>query len=196
VEGLTWAVLAAERTALDFIMVLSGIATETARWVAAAEGRVPISDTRKTVPGLRELSKYAVRVGGGENHRMGLYDMVLVKDNHLKRAGGILSAVRRAKESHPDLLVEVEADSVAQAMEAVEAGADQVLLDNMDRDTLEEAVRACRAQAESRGKPVLLEVSGRVTLDRVEELASAGIDRISSSALTMAAPVDFGLDEL
>lgn len=192
IDGLTRAVLAAERTALDFLMVLSGIATETARWVEAAAGRVEVCDTRKTLPGLRALSKYAVSVGGGTNHRQGLGDMVLIKDNHLRHVA-VREAIERARAAHPELLVQAEADTVAQAVEAVTAGADLVLLDNMDVATLGEAVWACRAAEKSRR--VLLEVSGGVTADRLPEIALSGVDRVSSSAITLALPIDFGLDE-
>lgn len=195
VEGLARVVLAAERSALDLLMVLSGIATETARWVELAGDRLAVLDTRKTLPGLRGLSKYAVRVGGGANHRAGLYDMVLVKDNHIARAGGIGAAVGRARLRHPDLSLEVEADTPEQAVEAVEAGADIVLLDNMDDDALAEAVASARSAAARLGRSILLEVSGGVTRSRVPVLRLAGVDRVSSSALTFAPPVDFGLDE-
>lgn len=194
VEGLAVVVLAAERTALNLMMVASGIATRTAQWVAAAGPDLAVCDTRKTLPGLRELSKYAVRVGGGTNHRAGLYDMVLIKDNHLSRTG-IPGAVRRARAGHLGLRVQVEADTVAQAVEAVDAGADMVLLDNMDDQMLADAVGACRTAAERRGRPVLLEASGNVTVSRLESLRSTGVDRVSSSALTLAAPVDIALDE-
>lgn len=194
VDGLASVVLAAERTALDLLMVLSGIATETSHWVDCARGRFDVCDTRKTLPGLRDLSKYAVRVGGGTNHRFGLHDMILVKDNHRAHAGGITAAVGRARLRHPELVIEVEADTIAQAVEAVEAGADLVLLDNMDRPMLEEAVAACRAAEVSTGRRVALELSGNVRLERLDELGETGIDRVSSSALTLAAPVDFALD--
>jgi len=195
VDGLASVVLAAERTALDLMMVLSGIATETARWVELAEGRFDVCDTRKTLPGLREISKYAVRVGGGTNHRFGLHDMVLVKDNHRAYAGGITAAVGRARLRHPELVIEVEADTVAQAVEAVEAGADLVLLDNMDATVLGRAVAACREAQARRGRPLALELSGNVKAERLSELLDAGIDRVSSSALTLAPPIDFALDE-
>lgn len=194
VDGLAAAVLSAERTALDFLMVLSGIATETARWVDAAGGEVAVCDTRKTAPGLRELSKYAVRVGGGTNHRHGLYDMVLVKDNHLARAS-IAEAIAAAREAGPGLLVEVEADTLEQAREATRAGADIVLLDNMGDEALAEAVAVCREAAAGRGAAVLTEASGNISLERMSALRRTGVDRVSSSALTLAGPVDFGLDE-
>jgi nicotinate-nucleotide pyrophosphorylase (carboxylating) len=195
VSGLARAVLAAERTALDFTMVLSGIATETSRWVALAGEHMKICDTRKTLPGLRALSKYAVRVGGGTNHRYGLYDMVLIKDNHLDAAGGVAEAVGQARLRYPDLTIEAEADSVDHAVAATRAGADIVLLDNMDDETVAEAVVACRAAASAMGREVLLEVSGGVARSRVPLLRLSGVDRVSSSALTFAKPVDFGLDQ-
>ena len=196
VEGLAAAVLAGERTALDFLMMLSGIATETARWVEVAGPGLAVCDTRKTVPGLRALSKYAVAVGGGTNHREGLFDMVLVKDNHITSAGGVAAAVGKARAAHPDLIVEVEADTVAQAREAVEAGAHMVLLDNMDDATLAEAVVAVRKAAAPTGRHVLTEASGGITRVRLAALRAAGVDRVSASALTMGVPVvDFGFDE-
>lgn len=194
VDGMAAAVLVAERTALDFLMVLSGIATTTAHWVEAAGPDIAVCDTRKTVPGLRDLSKYAVTVGGGTNHRTGLHDMVLIKDNHLRHAS-ITEAVSRARSANPHLLIEVEADTANQAVEAVIAGADLVLLDNMDDTTLTSVVRSCREEATKRGRPIVLEASGGIRLKRVRELAATGIDRVSSSALTLAASVDFGLDE-
>jgi nicotinate-nucleotide pyrophosphorylase (carboxylating) len=193
IEGPARVVLAGERTALDLLMVLSGIATTTAQWQAAAGPHMRVCDTRKTLPGLRTLSKYAVRVGGGTNHRIGLYDMVLVKDNHLGAAGGITSAVARARELHPALLIEVEADSIEQAAEAARAGADMVLLDTMDDATLASAVAAVR-EATPAGRECLTEASGGVTFGRLRALAATGVDRVSSSALTLAQPLDFGLD--
>jgi nicotinate-nucleotide pyrophosphorylase (carboxylating) len=196
IEGVAVAVLAAERTALDFLMQLSGIATETSRWVEAAGDRFAVCDTRKTVPGLRELSKYAVAVGGGVNHRHGLYDMALIKDNHIRASGGITAAVESTRLANPGLLVEVEADTIAQAIEAVEAGADMVLLDNMNDELLAEAALAVRQAADEFERTVLTEASGNITRDRIPALRSAGVDRVSTSALTMGVrPVDFGLDE-
>jgi nicotinate-nucleotide pyrophosphorylase (carboxylating) len=193
VEGPARAVLAGERAALDFLMVLSGIATEAARWQAAAGPSLAVCDTRKTVPGLRALSKYAVAVGGGTNHRMGLFDMVLVKDNHIAAAGGIAAAVRRARELQPELVVQVEADSAEQAGEAARAGADLVLLDNMDDAALPRAVAAVRA-ATPEGGACLTEASGGITFERLPGIAAAGVDRVSTSALTFAPPLDIGLD--
>ncbi len=195
VDGLAAAVLAGERTALDYLMVLSGIATETAHWVELAGPSLKVCDTRKTVPGLRELSKYAVRVGGGCNHRTGLYDMVLVKDNHLVRTEGITAAAAAARAAFPELALEIEADTLQQALEAVRAGADYVLLDNFDDEALTVAVEACRAEAERRDRPVLLEASGGIERSRLPVLRLTGVDRVSSSALTLAPPVDFGFDE-
>jgi len=195
VEGPAIAVLAAERTALDLLMVLSGIATETARWVAAAGAGLAVCDTRKTLPGLRALSKYAVAVGGGTNHRAGLHDMVLVKDNHLARSRGIADTISRARAAHPGLTIEVEADSLAQALEAVDAGADMVLLDNFSDAALTEAVAAIRAAAAASGRTVLTEASGGVRFERLSALRSTGVDRVSASAITLTPPIDFGLDE-
>ena len=196
VEGVATAVLAGERTALDFLMMLSGIATQTAAWVKAAEGHFLVCDTRKTPPGLRALAKYAVRVGGGANHRLGLHDMVLIKDNHIQRAGGITAAIEKARTVVPHVPVEVEAESLSQALEAVEAGADMVLLDNFDDKALSAAVAAVRAHAEKARRTVLIEASGGITLARMPALRSSGVDRVSTSALTFGAPViDFGLDE-
>jgi len=194
VDGLARVVLAGERTALDFLMVLSGIATVAGAWQDEAGPGLTVVDTRKTFPGLREVSKYAVRVGGASNHRAGLFDMVLVKDNHIAAAGGIAGAVDRARRLHPDILVQIEADTVAQAVEAARAGADLVLLDNMDDLTLADAVDAVRA-ATPEGRTCLTEASGGVTFDRLTVLAELGLDRVSSSALTLAPPLDFGLDE-
>ncbi len=195
VEGLAAAVLAAERSALDFLMVLSGISTRTAQWVDAAGPELAVCDTRKTVPGLRALSKYAVRVGGGTNHRHGLHDMVLIKDNHLARASDMAQAVGRARAANPGLAIEIEADSIDQALEAVRAGADIVLLDNMDDRRLAETVDACRSLARQIGRSCLFEASGTIDFDRLPGLRRAGVDRVSSSALTLAPPVDFGFDE-
>jgi nicotinate-nucleotide pyrophosphorylase (carboxylating) len=196
IGGLAAAVLAGERTALNFLMELSGIATQTARWVRAARGSFAVCDTRKTPPGLRALAKYAVAVGGGENHRFGLWDMVLIKDNHIRRAGGITAAVARARHARPDLLIEVEADTVPQAIEAVGAGVDLVLLDNFDDAELASAVLAVRSAAEKAGRTILIEASGGITFSRIAALRASGVDRVSSSALTFGAPVvDFGLDE-
>lgn len=196
IEGVATAVLAGERTALDFLMQLSGIATRTAEWVAAARGSFDVCDTRKTPPGHRMLAKYAVTVGGGVNHRFGLDDMVLVKDNHIRSAGGIAAAVGKARKARPDLLIEVEAESLTQAIEVVQAGADLVLLDNFRDADLPGVVTAVRAAAEKAGRHIVIEASGGITLARIPALRRSGVDRVSTSALTFGAPVvDFGLDE-
>jgi len=195
VEGPARLVLAAERTALDLVMLLSGMATVAARWQAVAGPTLAVVDTRKTLPGLRALSKYAVVVGGAHNHRSGLWDMVLVKDNHIAHAGGIEAAVHAARELHPGLEIEVEADTVAQATEAARAGADIVLLDNMDDATTAMAVAAVRAACPV-DRECLTEASGGITFERLAGLVGTGVDRVSSSALTLAPPVDFGLDEV
>jgi len=196
VEGPAWTVLAGERSALDLLMIFSGIATVTASWQTEAGPDLKVVDTRKTLPGLRELSKYAVMVGGGTNHRKGLWDMVLVKDNHIRHAGGISAAVIAARDAFLGLEIEVEADTVEQAREAAAAGADFVLLDNMDDEMTAQAVKAVREIAERGGRAVSTEASGGITFDRLSGLALTGVDRVSTSALTLAQPVDFGLDEV
>lgn len=194
IEGSARVVLAGERSALDFLMVLSGIATEARAWQRAAGDRAAIVDTRKTLPGMRSLSKYAVGVGGAHNHRAGLWDMVLIKDNHIGHAGGARAAVIAARAAHPELLVECEADSIDQAVAAARAGADYVLLDNMDDGLLARAVRAVHEAAGDRACST--EASGGITIERVPSIAATGVDRISTSALTLARPIDFGLDEI
>lgn len=190
IEGPARLVLAGERSALDLVMVLSGIASEARRWQSEAGERLAVTDTRKTLPGLRSLSKYAVAVGGAHNHRHGLWDMVLIKDNHIAHAGGVAEAVAAARAAQPALAIECEADTIAQAVEAAEAGADHVLLDNMDDRMLAEAVKAVRLVAPG----CVTEASGRVTYERLRDLAATGVDRVSASALTLARPLDFGLD--
>jgi len=193
VEGPAAVVLGGERTALNFMMTLCGIASEAKRWQTAAGERLEVVDTRKTYPGLRALSKYATAVGGGTNHRLGLWDMVLVKDNHLRRTT-VDDAVAHARTSAPGLRVEVEADTVEQAVAAVRAGADLVLLDNMDDDVLQDAVGAVRVAADECGRVVLTEASGGVTIDRVYAMRRLGLDRVSTSAITFAPPKDVALD--
>ncbi len=189
-------ILTGERLALNILQRLSGIATFTAKFVSAVRGTgVQIVDTRKTAPGLRELEKYAVRLGGGGNHRFGLYDGILIKDNHIKLAGGVADAVskvkRRARESSENYTrfqIEVEAKELSQVSEAVEAGANIVMLDNMSVEQMKEAVRLVNGK-------VKLEASGGVTLDNVREVASTGVDIISVGALTHSAPaLDISLD--
>lgn len=196
VEGPARIVLAGERTALNVLMALSGIATTAARWQTEAGPELAVLDTRKTLPGLRALSKYAVAVGGAHNHRLGLYDMVLVKDNHIAYVGGVTQAVEAARSAQPELVVEIEADTIEQAVEAARAGADIVLLDNMDDETLRTAVAAVKVAASEAGHITLTEASGDIRFDRLAALRRIGVDRVSTSALTLAPPLDFGLDEV
>ncbi len=185
VEGPARALLAAERTALNFLCHLSGIATLTARFVAAVAGTsAQILDTRKTTPGLRVLEKEAVAAGGGTNHRKGLYDAILIKENHVAIAGGTAEAVRRATEANPGLAVEIECRELAEVTEALAAGAGRLLLDNMQPGELREAV-AARDHA---GGDVLLEASGGINLANVAAVAATGVDLISIGALTHSAP--------
>jgi len=190
VTGPTRSLLLAERTALNLLCHLSGVATETARWVDAVAGTgVAIRDTRKTTPGLRALEKYAVRQGGGRNHRSSLSDAALVKDNHVVAAGGVAKAFALVRAAYPDLPVEVECDSVDQVREAVAAGADLVLLDNMTPAEMTEAVAVTRPAG------VRTEASGGLTLDRAAAVAATGVDYISVGALTHSAPIlDIALD--
>ena len=192
VTGPTRALLTAERTALNLLCHASGIATLTAAWVEAVAGTgAAIRDTRKTTPGLRALEKYAVRCGGGVNHRMSLADQALVKDNHVLAAGGVVPAFEAVRRRYPDLPVEVECTTVDQVRRVVEAGADLVLLDNMSTDTMAEAVRAARAV----NPAVKLEASGNLSLARAREVAGTGVDYLSVGALTHSAPVlDIAMD--
>lgn len=182
VEGCSRSILKGERLALNLLQRLSGIATKTAGFVAALEGRsVRIVDTRKTTPGHRILEKYAVRVGGGYNHRFGLYDAVLIKDNHIKASGGIAQAIRSARERVPHTMkIEIEVEQKDQLEEALRAQADIILLDNMGIAQMREAVK----QIKSRSPHVIVEASGGVTLQRVSEIAAAGVDAISVGGLT------------
>lgn len=186
VEGSARGLLAAERTALNFLCHLSGVATLTAHYVRAVKGTgVTILDTRKTMPGLRVLEKAAVRAGGGANHRIGLYDGILIKENHAALAGGVGAAVSRARTRQPDREIEIECGDAGQVREAVRAGAERLLLDNMDLDQLREAAAAAREEG---GEGVTTEASGGVTLDNVAEVATTGVDFISVGALTHSAP--------
>jgi nicotinate-nucleotide pyrophosphorylase (carboxylating) len=194
VQGPSRALLTAERVALNFLQRLSGIATLTAQFVNAVQGtRAKILDTRKTIPGCRLLEKYAVRCGGASNHRFGLFDQVLIKDNHLaalreERPHPIGAAVRRARDQFPTMLVEVEADTLAQVRQALEACADIILLDNMDSAQLRAAVQEINGKAKA-------EASGGVTLTTVRSIAETGVDFISVGALTHSArAVDIALD--
>lgn len=181
-EGPYRALLQAERTVLNYLQRLCGIATLTARFVRATRGgKASIYDTRKTTPGLRTLEKYAVRAVGACNHRMGLYDAILIKENHAAAAGGVDKAMARARKAYPDVPVEVEVRNMEELVLAVEYGADIVLLDNMEHKEIRKAVRMV-------GKRVELEVSGGVTLRRARDLAGSGVHRISVGALTHSAP--------
>ncbi len=194
IEGPTRAILTGERTALNFMQRLSGVATLTARYVEAVAGfETEILDTRKTTPGWRLLEKYAVACGGGRNHRVGLYDMVMIKDNHLAalsdaEPNAIAAAVQRARAGAPDLRVEVEADNLEQVAQAADAGADVILLDNMPPDALCQALRIIDGRCQT-------EASGGVTLETIRGVAATGVDFISVGALTHSATaVDIGLD--
>lgn len=188
-RGETRSLLLAERTALNFMGRLSGIATLTKSWVdEVADTEVVIRDTRKTTPGLRELEKYAVRMGGGENHRFSLSDAALIKDNHVLAAGGVAEAFRLVKAKFPNISVEVEVDSLQQLRKVVEAGADLVLLDNM-------SIEECRAAVEIVSGRAKLEASGGLTLSNAHAYAKTGVDYLAVGALTHSAPVlDIGLD--
>jgi nicotinate-nucleotide pyrophosphorylase (carboxylating) len=182
IEGAAAAILTAERTALNFLQRLSGIATLTARYVKAVEGTgARILDTRKTTPGLRSLEKAAVAAGGARNHRAGLYDAVLIKENHAALAGGVGEAVHKAREQAPGLALEVEARTLEEVDEALQARAPMILLDNMSVDQLRRAVALVAGRAE-------LEASGGVTLETIREIASTGVQFISVGALTHSAP--------
>jgi nicotinate-nucleotide pyrophosphorylase (carboxylating) len=189
VAGLLQDLLTAERTALNFACHLSGVATATSHWVAALEGtRAQVLDTRKTLPGWRALQKYAVRCGGGVNHRFSLSDRAMVKDNHVVAAGGVVPAYRAVVAANPGLRVEVEVTDLDQLRELLEAGCTEILLDNMDSPTMAEAVEITAGRA-------TLEASGGLTLDRAREVAETGVDFISVGALTHSVNVfDLGLD--
>jgi len=188
VTGLGGALLTAERTALNFLQRMSGAATLTRRFVDVAQGRTTVLDTRKTTPTLRALEKYAVRAGGGVNHRMALDDGILIKDNHIRIVGSIHEAVDRLRQAGHDMPIEVEAQSLADVAEAIAAGADVVLADNMDTADIQETVRLTRGVAK-------VEVSGGITLERFDEVAAAEPEYVSVGALTHSAPaVDFSFD--
>ena len=189
VSALTREMLVAERTALNFLSKLSGISTATSNWVAAISGtNAKIRDTRKTTPGWRELEKYAVLMGGGVNHRLNLAESALLKDNHIAAVGGIEPAVRAIKAQYPGIRIEVEIDLLDQLAEAISAGVDEVLLDNMTPDQCSEAVRLTAGR-------VKLEASGGITLESVRKYAESGVDYIAVGAITHSAPIlDIGLD--
>lgn len=192
IEGPTATVLTAERTALNILQHMSGIATETAKLVdMVSHTRATIIDTRKTTPGLRMLEKYAVRMGGGANHRFGLYDAVLIKDNHIIAAGGIALAIEKARSGAPHTVkVEVECDTIAQVEEALGAGADMILLDNMNPNMLQKAVEICEGKA-------ITEASGGINEQSIVAVAESGVDLISVGALTHSVKaLDFSLEIL
>jgi nicotinate-nucleotide pyrophosphorylase (carboxylating) len=178
IRGPARELLTAERTCLNFLQTLSAVATKTARHVAEVQGtRAAILDTRKTLPGLRLAQKYAVRCGGGQNHRMGLYDAILIKENHIAAAGGITAAVHAARQARPDLRVEVEVETMAQLDEALAAGAEMIMLDNFDVPRTREAVLRTDGRAQ-------LEASGGIDGDQLRQVAETGVDFISVGALT------------
>jgi nicotinate-nucleotide pyrophosphorylase (carboxylating) len=193
-SGSARSLLAAERTAINFLGHLSGIATLTARYAEAVVGTgTTILDTRKTTPGLRNLEKAAVAAGGGINHRMGLYDAILIKENHIAAAGGLAKAVYAARNAQPDKAIEVEVRNLDETAYALGTGADRLLLDNMSPATMREAV-ALRDQNAGGADGVSLEASGGVTLENVREIAETGVDFISVGALTHSAPtLDFSM---
>ncbi len=190
VEGNTRAILLAERTALNFLSHLSGIATLTAGWVKAVEGtKTQVRDTRKTTPGLRELEKYAVSMGGGTNHRMTLSDGALIKDNHIAAAGSVTAAINNVKKEFPGVEIEVEVDNLEQLKEALQTGVDIVLLDNMNIEQTKAAVEI------SKGFNTKLESSGGLKIENAAAYATTGVDYLAVGALTHSAPVlDIGLD--
>lgn len=184
-RGPTRSILTAERVALNIIQRLSGIAWLTRQFVDATKDfKVRIVDTRKTTPGMRSMEKYAVRAGGGYNHRFGLFDGILIKDNHIVAAGGISEAVKRVSRRHHLMKVEVEVATLEDLREALKAGVDIIMLDNMQVEVMREAVRIARAAR----KPILLEASGNVSLGIVRDIAATGVDLISIGALTHSAP--------
>ena len=187
-SGFAVALLTAERTALNFLQRMSGTATLTRRFVDVADGRTLVLDTRKTTPTLRALQKYAVRAGGGVNHRSALDDGILIKDNHIRLAGSIRDAVELMRSAGHEMPIEVEAQSLAEVKEALEVGVDIILVDNMSIADAREAVRLTRGRAK-------VEVSGSVTLDRLDEIASIGSEFVSAGVLTHSAPAaDFSFD--
>lgn len=196
VTGPTRGLLTAERTALNLLGHLSGIATATQHWARELAGtNAKVRDTRKTLPGLRSLQKYAVRCGGGVNHRMSLGDAALVKDNHVVAAGGVAEAFARVRSANSAIPVEVEVDTLEQLSAALEAGADLVLLDNMPPTVMREAVNVAKRHRESTGRDVILEASGGLTLGVARAVAETGVDYISVGGLTHSVTVlDIGLD--
>jgi nicotinate-nucleotide pyrophosphorylase (carboxylating) len=192
VVGTARALLIGERTALNFLQRLSGIATATRRFVDAASGRIIVLDTRKTTPTLRALEKYAVRAGGATNHRAGLFDAILIKDNHIRLAGGVCAAIARVRDRQRDRPIEIEAQTLSELDEALTMGVETVLVDNMSIDQVREAVRRVRGRAK-------VEISGGVTLERMPDLATTGADYVSVGGLThsaLAADLSFEIEPL
>ena len=181
VDASARTLLVGERTALNFLQRMSGVATRAPRFLDAAGGRIIVLDTRKTTPTLRALEKYAVAVGGATNHRVGLFDAILIKDNHIRLAGGVKAAVEKARAHRPGMPIEIEAERLDQVDEALAAGADTILVDNMSTPDIRKAVSRARGRAK-------IEISGGVTLERVPELATTGADYVSVGALTHSAP--------
>jgi len=181
VHGAARALLVGERTALNFLQRLSGIATRARRYVEASGGRITILDTRKTTPGLRMLEKYAVRAGGATNHRVGLFDAILIKENHIHLAGGVQRTVELCRAHNPGMPIEIEAETLDEVNQALDVHAETILVDNMSTTDIREAVRRARGRAK-------IEISGGVTLERIPELAATGADYVSAGALTHSAP--------
>jgi nicotinate-nucleotide pyrophosphorylase (carboxylating) len=190
-KGSVRSILSGERTALNFLQRLSGIATLVSKYVEKIKDtEAKILDTRKTTPGLRALEKYAVKMGGGENHRMGLFDMILIKENHIKAVGNIPRAIQKAKAKYPNKRIEVETKNLDEVAEAVSSGADWIMLDNMSVEEMKKAVKVIRLSK----KEIKIEASGRIDLNNVREVALTGVNFISVGALTHSAPaLDFSL---
>ena len=186
ITGQARALLTAERSALNFLQFLSSVATVTRRYVKAVAGtKADIVDTRKTLPGLRIAQKYAVKCGGGVNHRIGLYDGILIKENHIAAAGGIKTVLKQALKIAPEVVfIQIEVESITQLQEALDAGATMILLDNFTVILLEDAVAISRNHSQKSGKNILLEASGNISLDNVRRIAETGVDRISIGSLT------------
>jgi nicotinate-nucleotide pyrophosphorylase (carboxylating) len=185
IQGKTKGIFSAERTALNFLQKLSGIAALTAKYVEEIKGtKAKILDTRKTTPGLRVLEKYAVKTGGGENHRMGLFDMILIKENHIKAAGGVSRAIMLARSKCPKEKIEVEVRNLSEVREAIKSRPDWIMLDNMRPDQMKKAVRMIRSAT----RTIKIEASGSVNLKNVRKIALTGVDFISVGALTHSAP--------
>jgi nicotinate-nucleotide pyrophosphorylase (carboxylating) len=190
-KGSVRSILSGERTALNFLQRLSGIATLTSKYVEKIKDtQVKILDTRKTTPGLRALEKYAVKMGGGENHRMGLFDMILIKENHIKAVGNISKAIQKAKAKYPNERIEVETKNLDEVSDAVNSGADWIMLDNLSIEEMGKAVKLIRSSK----REIKIEASGRIYLNNVREVALTGVNFISVGALTHSAPaLDFSL---